>query len=135
MKILEKALCIDLGSFCNQITLMNRSSQRRCSVKKSVLRNFAKCTGKHLCQRLFFNKVTGLGQVDENTGQNNSEYGHFLRSVVNSCCTARLTLIMNYYCNLIKDLQVSADSADSLCTVNPQNRRKIQKADVCDQLF
>ena len=28
-----------------------------CSVKKSVLRNFAKFTGKHLCQSLFFNKV------------------------------------------------------------------------------
>ena len=33
---------------------------RRCSVKKNVLRNFAKFTGKHLCQRLFFNKVAGL---------------------------------------------------------------------------
>ena len=33
-----------------------RSSHRRCSVKKSVLRNFAKFTGKHLCQCLFFNK-------------------------------------------------------------------------------
>ena len=34
---------------------------QRCSVKKSVFRNFAKCTGKHLCQCLFFNKVAGLG--------------------------------------------------------------------------
>ena len=30
------------------------------SVKKGVLRNFAKFTGKLLCQRLFFNKVAGL---------------------------------------------------------------------------
>ena len=37
-----------------------RSSHRRCSVKKSVLRNFVKFTGKHLCQRLFFNKAVGL---------------------------------------------------------------------------
>ena len=36
-----------------------RSSHRRCSVKKSVLGNFAKFTGKHLCQSLFFNKVAG----------------------------------------------------------------------------
>ena len=36
-----------------------RSSHRRCSVKKDVLRNFAKFTGKHLCQSLFFNKVAG----------------------------------------------------------------------------
>ena len=33
---------------------------RRCSVKKVVLRNFAKFTGKHLCQSLFFKKVAGL---------------------------------------------------------------------------
>ena len=32
-----------------------------CSVKKDVLRNFAKLTGKHLCQSLFFNKVASLG--------------------------------------------------------------------------
>ena len=28
--------------------------------KKSVLKNFAKLTGKHVCQNLFFNKVAGL---------------------------------------------------------------------------
>ena len=32
---------------------------RRCSVKKGVLRDFAKFTGKHLSQSLFFNKVAG----------------------------------------------------------------------------
>ena len=37
-----------------------RSSHRRCSVRKGVLRNFAKFTVKHLCQSLFFNKVVGL---------------------------------------------------------------------------
>ena len=36
---------------------------RRCSVKKGVLRNFAKFTGKHLCQSLFFNKDAGLKQL------------------------------------------------------------------------
>ena len=30
-------------------------------MKKVVLRNFTKFTGKHLCQSLFFNKVPGLG--------------------------------------------------------------------------
>ena len=33
---------------------------RRCSMKKSVPRNFAKFTERHLCQSLFFNKVAGL---------------------------------------------------------------------------
>ena len=37
-----------------------RSSHQRCSAKKGVLRNFAKFTGKHLCQSTFFNKVAGL---------------------------------------------------------------------------
>ena len=40
-----------------------RSSHRRCSVKKGALRNFAKLTGKDLCQSLFFNKVAGLWPV------------------------------------------------------------------------
>ena len=35
------------------------SSHQRCSIKKGVLRNFAKFTGKHLCQSLFFNEVAG----------------------------------------------------------------------------
>ena len=37
-----------------------RSSRPEVFCKKGVLRNFAKFTGKHLCQSLFFNKVTGL---------------------------------------------------------------------------
>ena len=37
------------------------TSHQRCSVRKGVLRNFAKFTGKHLCQSLFFNKVADLG--------------------------------------------------------------------------
>ena len=32
----------------------------RCSVTKGILRNFAKFTGKQLCQSLFFNKVADL---------------------------------------------------------------------------
>ena len=37
-----------------------RSSHQRCSVRKGVLRNFTKCTGKHLSQSLNFNKLVGL---------------------------------------------------------------------------
>ena len=37
-----------------------RSSHRRCSVRKGVLRKFTKYTRKHLCLSLFFNKVAGL---------------------------------------------------------------------------
>ena len=37
-----------------------RSSHRKYSVRKNVLRNFAKFTRKHMSQSLFFNKVSGL---------------------------------------------------------------------------
>ena len=37
-----------------------RSSRPEVFCKKSVLGNFAKFKGKHLCQSLFFNKVSGL---------------------------------------------------------------------------
>ena len=36
------------------------SSHRRYSVRNFFFRNFAKFTGKHLCESLFFNKVAGL---------------------------------------------------------------------------
>ena len=38
----------------------DRSSHRRCSVRRGALRSFAKFTEKHLCQSLFFNKAAGL---------------------------------------------------------------------------
>ena len=37
-----------------------RSRHRKCSVKKGVLKNFSKFTGKHLCQSLLFNKVASF---------------------------------------------------------------------------
>ena len=39
------------------LVVICKNSQQRCSVKEGVLRNFAKLPGKHLCQRLIFNKV------------------------------------------------------------------------------
>ena len=43
----------------NQI---NRSSHQRCSIEKSVLKNFTNFTGKYLCQSLFLNKNLQLYQ-------------------------------------------------------------------------
>ena len=40
--------------------LINRSSHRRCSIRKGFLRNFTKFTGKHLRQCHFLNKVADL---------------------------------------------------------------------------
>ena len=36
-------------------------------MKKGVLRNFGKFTGKHLRQSLFFNKVAGTAEISKNT--------------------------------------------------------------------
>ena len=43
---------------CTQMSF--RSSHRSCSVRKGVLKDFAKYREKHLCQGLFFNKFVGL---------------------------------------------------------------------------
>ena len=43
-----------------------RSSHRRCSVRKDVYQNFAKFTGKHLRQSLFFNKAAGISNFIKN---------------------------------------------------------------------
>ena len=40
-----------------------------CSIKKGVFINFAKFTGQHLCQSLFFNKVAGLGSEKQTLTQ------------------------------------------------------------------
>ena len=56
----------NLSSICqlrwapDSVTNIYRRSHRRFSVRKDVLRNFAKFAGKQLCQGLFFNKVTGF---------------------------------------------------------------------------
>ena len=52
-----------------------RSSQRRCFAKKGVLRNFAKFTGKQLCQSLFFNKAAGLRNMNFVNFHVNFAYG------------------------------------------------------------
>ena len=44
----------------NPKTRIIETVTRRCSTKIDVRKNFAKFTGKLLCQGLFFNKVTGL---------------------------------------------------------------------------
>ena len=47
-------------NMCIKKSYFDRSGHLRCSVRKGFPRNFAKFTGKHLCQSLFFNKVAGL---------------------------------------------------------------------------
>ena len=54
-------LCrLTIISFCFSCFEVFRRSRPEVLYKKSALRDFAKFTGKHLCQSLFFNKVSGL---------------------------------------------------------------------------
>ena len=49
--------------FCTESSFsqwVSRTSHPEVFCKKGVLENFAKFTGKHLCQSLFFNKIAGL---------------------------------------------------------------------------
>ena len=48
-----------------RVNATSRSSHWKYSMKRDVLKNFAKYTGKHLCQSLFFNNVAGLRPVIE----------------------------------------------------------------------
>ena len=48
-----------LGVQLITIIVIDRSSRRRCSVRKGVVRNSAKFTRKHLCQSFFFLNLAG----------------------------------------------------------------------------
>ena len=60
------ALQANLSRMCYFAQRKSEGVVQRCSLKKDVLRNFAKFTGKHLCQSVFFKKVAkkeNLAQV------------------------------------------------------------------------
>ena len=52
-----------------------RSSRPEVFCKKAVLRNFAKFTGKHLCQSLLFSNVAGLTPYSEFSGPHFPAFG------------------------------------------------------------
>ena len=54
---------IFIRSHLDYADVVYRSSHRRCSVKKGSLGNFAKFTGTHLRQRLFFIKKEALAKL------------------------------------------------------------------------
>ena len=72
------SIMIPHSFFCSSVQvnffLQYRSSYRRCSIKKAVLKNFAIFTGKHLCWGLFLIKLqvsrpATLLKRDSNTGK------------------------------------------------------------------
>ena len=74
-KLREKKSFVNNGTFffrnsklrSGMAQSINRSSHRRCSIRKGVFRNFVKLTGKHLCQSLSFNKVAGCNFIKKET--------------------------------------------------------------------
>ena len=67
--------------------------------KKGVLRNFAKFTGKHLYQNLFFNKVAGLRLID-------FEEIFVLIQVKTMCGEQITTLLQKYFKRLLTSCKV-----------------------------
>ena len=79
-----------------------RSSHRKCSVRKGVLWNFAKVTGKYLCQSLYFNKVRSVNFIKlEAEAQVFSSFPKFLRTLFFQSMSGRPFLnIRRYFIHL-----------------------------------
>ena len=74
---------------------IGRNSHWRYSVKKGILRNFAKFIGKHLCRVFFYNKVAGLKYLPVN-------FVKLLRTPFLRNTSGRLTLIRWKFLNVRK---------------------------------
>ena len=57
--LITKHWTVNVRNIAQNIYDLYGSSHQKCSVKKGVLKNFAKFTGKHRSQSLFLNKVAG----------------------------------------------------------------------------
>ena len=79
-------------------TITNRNSHRRCSIKKGVLKNFAKFTGKHLCQSLFFNNTFFNNFIKKETVAQvlSCEFTKFLRKPFLQNTSKQLLLYLTY---------------------------------------
>ena len=60
-------------------SIIFRSSHLRCSIKKAITEHFVIFTGKHLCRRLFFNKVAGHQAC--NFIKKRLQHRHFLANI------------------------------------------------------
>ena len=69
-----------------------RSSHRRCSERKLVLRNSAKFTEKHRCQSFFLIKLQEFGRSTKNTF-----FTEHLREIASAKISDNTTNILNCY--------------------------------------
>ena len=72
-----------------------RSSYQRCSMWKSVFRNFTKFTRKHLCQNLFLNKVLSKKRLWHRCFPVN--FAGFLRTLFLQNISGRLVLFIHHW--------------------------------------
>ena len=94
------------------MTATNRCSRPEVFCKRDVLRNFAKCIGKHLCQSLFFNKDAGLKAWERNRLK--SAY-HILSFPE----YPRETLLLKHFGKIIK------------CKISEENASSVIQRDIC----
>ena len=66
-KLIENDCELSLSQTASSLQKSTDVVARRCSVRKGVVRNFAKFTGKHMCQSLFFSKVAGGNRMVKHT--------------------------------------------------------------------
>ena len=72
--------------------ILHRSSHQRCSIRKGVLRNFAKFTGKRPCQSLLLNKVGACNSIKKVTLAQVFSY-EFCKTSKNTFFTEHLWMI------------------------------------------
>ena len=92
---------ITLKELILHVILLYRSSHQSRSEGKSVLRNFAKFTEKHLCLSLYFNKVAGLAcnfiKIETLAQVFPVNFAKFLRTPFSQNTSGRLLLTLGFF--------------------------------------
>ena len=99
LKLLLKSLIKFSWRNCDHHIIFQRfyrSSQQRCSMKKVFLEISQNFKRKHLCQSIFFNKVTGLGLLKRRLWHRSFHvnFEKFLRTTVLQNTSGRLLLVL-----------------------------------------
>ena len=91
----------------NSFLHITRSSPPEVSIKKGVFKNFAKFTGKHLCQSLFFNKIAGRRPATSLKKRlwHRCFPENFVKFLRTPFLTEHLWWLLLYKCEYIKQLQ------------------------------
>ena len=92
---------ITLKELILHVILLYRSSHQSRSEGKSVLRNFAKFTEKHLCLSLYFNKVAGQAcnfiKIETLAQVFPVNFAKFLRTPFSQNTSGRLLLTLGFF--------------------------------------